>query len=471
MDLFNASPLRSSRARRFVDITAIACVLAGDTVGWLLFPSARPPLWLSPIFWVGTGLLAARHLVWPRPTVFTELWSALRGGLRAPMAGRLLMVIVVTRLGVLAVGLAASWAHPQVFDALPRISRHPVENLPARWDAFWYHEIARRGYRWSAEDRDRQQNVAFFPGYPLLMRTGGDIVAIPAKVLRAPRLFGGGEVRSMWGGVLASLACFTLATWRLFRLADLDSGDRRAAFRACVLLASYPFALFFSVPYSESLALLALISLTLAWRRTDLASGVLWGVVLGLCRSNGWTIAVALTADRLLGGSAVWKHRWAWVPVAAAPLAGAAVYSAYLYSLTGHAYEWVTAQRAWGGDVQPTWFFVRRWVMAQETGFSAYIVQDPVDAVTGVAVVFMIGVAAWIAAKRQWLYAALMVGYIAPAIALDLPASGRMTSLLFPAFIVVGSSLRRWPFAVLVAIFAIGQAWLAWRFFSWSTPY
>ncbi len=48
----------------------------------------------------------------------------------------------------------------------------PVRNLLARWDTFWYLDIAPRGYHWNGNPLE-QQNVVFFPLYPLLMRAGG----------------------------------------------------------------------------------------------------------------------------------------------------------------------------------------------------------------------------------------------------------------------------------------------------------
>ncbi|MBA3640843.1 MAG: hypothetical protein M3541_05320 [Acidobacteriota bacterium] len=462
---------RKSTVRWRMDVAAIVCLLLGDTAGSFLFPTPRPPLLLSWVFWAGAGLLVVRHAIRPTPTIFAVLWSAARERLRRPVNRRLLALVVATRLGVLAVGLIASTASPQVFSSLPTFSRNAVENLPVRWDSLWYYGIARQGYRWDATRGGEQQNIAFFPAYPLLMRTGGDIVTIPAKLLRDPDWFGSGAVRVMWGGVLVSIACFSVAMWRLFRLARLDAGNASAALRACVLAATYPFSLFFSVPYSESLALLALVSVTLAWREGHTRVGVLWGLVLGLSRPNGWTMTAALLADRLLGRSHPWTERRGWVFVAAAPVAGAAIYSAYVHRLTGNALEWALAQRAWGGVFRPWWFVVRRWERVQEDGLAAYLAQDPLDWLTLVAVIFMIAIATWMAARRQPLYAVLMVAYITPALVIDLPATGRMTALLFPAFLALGSWLRGGPFVALVALFALGQAWFAWRFFVWSTPY
>ena len=51
------------------------------------------------------------------------------------------------------------------------VDADPVRNLLARWDTFLYLDIATRGYHWNGNPL-QQQNVVFFPLFPLLMRVG-----------------------------------------------------------------------------------------------------------------------------------------------------------------------------------------------------------------------------------------------------------------------------------------------------------
>jgi hypothetical protein len=73
--------------------------------------------------------------------------------------------------------------------------------------------------------------------------------------------------------------------------------------------------------------------------------------------------------------------------------------------------------------------------------------------------------------RRRWLYGMIILAYLAPAIAIDLPATGRLTAVLFPAFVLAASRLQRRWFAMLTVLFAAGQIWFACRFFLWETPY
>ncbi|MCU1384689.1 MAG: putative integral rane protein [Acidobacteria bacterium] len=456
-----------SSAAPALDATAIVCLVAGNTVGGYICPPEWLVLGMFPPFVLGLVLVTIRCVVWPPPLLF-RTWRA--AAAEPSITWRLTAFVLFTRVAVLAGGLGAALLQPARIADSPRISANPAVSLPARWDAFWYLSIARYGYRWTPGHDEMQQNIAFFPAHPLAMRIAGDLVTIPASLLRAPDLLGGGDGRVIWGGVLASVLFFVLALSRLYRLAADDTGSAAAATSACVLLATYPFALFFSAPYSESLALLALVSLVLAWRTHDTRGGALWGVVLGLSRSNGWCVAVALLADRVMRGRGAPRWRGAWIVVAAAPL-GALLYSLYVYHLTGHLFAWATAQHAWGAHLRPLAFVTRRWHTLEVRGFRWYIRRDPADLLSFVAAATMAVAACWMIVRRQWLYGLVILAYLAPAIAIDLPATGRQTAVLFPAFILLGARVKgRWLLPLAV-VFAALQAWFAWRFFLWETPY
>ncbi len=82
---------------------------------------------------------------------------------------------------------------------------------------------------------DTQQNIAFFPAFPLAVRY------VSVFFGRQP----------LWTGVAISLVAFFWALVYLLRLAREHLGDEDRAVTAVVLLASYPFALFFSAPTAK----------------------------------------------------------------------------------------------------------------------------------------------------------------------------------------------------------------------------
>lgn len=77
-----------------------------------------------------------------------------------------------------------------------------------------------------------------------------------------------------------------------------------------------------------------------------------------------------------------------------------------------------------------------------------------------------------LAARRHgWYLAAFPIAYLLPALAINLPAIGRMTCVLFPGFLGLASVLSRTRVLALGALGAVLQIWLAMRFFTWQTPY
>ena len=82
--------------------------------------------------------------------------------------------------------------------------------------------------------------------------------------------------RLLWGGVIVSLAAFAWAAVYLWRLARDTIGEERAP-AAVALLAAYPFAVFFSAPYTESLFLLGAVGAIYHFRRGELAPAAAWG--------------------------------------------------------------------------------------------------------------------------------------------------------------------------------------------------
>src|SRR3954462_2914331 len=111
---------------------------------------------------------------------------------------------VVTRAGVLCIGLAAAvWIGYTPEPGAPsawRVTDDPVRNLLARWDAFWYMDVATRGYHWNGNPLERQ-NAVFFALLPMLMRIIGATTGRPAPL----------------AGLMVSLASFLAALCYLWR--------------------------------------------------------------------------------------------------------------------------------------------------------------------------------------------------------------------------------------------------------------
>ena len=97
-------------------------------------------------------------------------------------------IFVVGYLAVLMFGYAEGRAPLRHFN-------NELLNLPVRWDAGWYLEIVTHGYHFAPDHADLQQNIVFFPAYPMLMRGVG-------------RLLGGHMTGYVLAGTAISLAAF-----------------------------------------------------------------------------------------------------------------------------------------------------------------------------------------------------------------------------------------------------------------------
>src|SRR3954447_2877961 len=209
---------------------------------------------------------------------------------RGPSAAAIVAAAVVgTRLPILLCGAIAAWAigtvPPPAAEAVWRVSSGEVANLLARWDTFFYYTIATDGYHWNP-DVFLHYNVVFFPLLPMLMRVGG--AAIGGHPLLA--------------GLGISLASFAGALWMLYRLAQLELGEEHA-WRVVLLISTFPYAVYFSAVYTESLFLLLSVGAFYAMRRGRLGWVAVCGLLAGVTRPNGFWLALPL------GCLALWPRR------------------------------------------------------------------------------------------------------------------------------------------------------------------
>ena len=375
--------------------------------------------------------------------------------LAGPIGTRLSILL----LGAVAVTIVGTIPAPTA-EALWRVSSNELANLQARWDTDFYDQIATAGYRWDPT-AFLHQNVVFFPLYPLLMRWGG-------------ALLGG---HPLLAGTIISLAAFAGAIALLYRLAVLELGQEKA-WPVILLLSTYPYALFYSAVYTESLFLLLTVGAFYAMRRRHLVLAALLGFAAGLTRPNGFWLALPLLwiaatapsdgsdADSGQGPGRRQRRRIAAIIVALAPLAGAAIFSAYLYVRFGDALAWVHGQAAWGMPLlgrgpAPDPFRAPedlRLKVSEVMVYAGDIAAFGFAAAAIVPVARYVGVAygLWIAVN------------IFPPVAAHLFISlGRFTAVLFPLFFWLALVVPRARLARVAGAFAACQAILAVAFFLW----
>jgi hypothetical protein len=368
--------------------------------------------------------------------------------------------VLATRLPVLLLGALAvtivGTVPPPAAEAVWRVSSQEVSNLLARWDTFFYYTIATDGYYWNPSIF-LHYDVVFFPLYPLLMRWGG--AAIGGHPLLA--------------GLIVSLTAFAAALMLLYRLALLELGEDYA-WRVILLISTFPYALFFSAVYTESLFLLLSVGAFYAMRRGRLGWAAACGFAAGLTRPNGFwlVLPLALLAARTPAGEAPGASARGVVVrplallAACAPALGVAIFSSYLQWRFGDALAWVHGQAAWGvqlmlragapdpgklpGEALIKPIEVIAWIGNIAAFIAAICAIRPISRRLGLAY----GV--WIA-----------VNIFPPVVAHLFISLGRFTSVLFPVFFWMAIRIPRERVARVAIAFAAGQAVLATWFFLW----
>jgi hypothetical protein len=304
----------------------------------------------------------------------------------------------------------------------------------ARWDSGWYYQIAANGYR--IDPNEQQNDVAFYPLYPLLTRW-------LAKLSHAP-IFDAGialSLASLLGGLLFfSSLC---AGW----------GDPPNPSGAVGALLLYPSAFFFAAFYTESLFFLATAAAFWGGRERRWLLCGLAGAAACLTRFNGVLILLPIAwyawESRGRGGKR-------WPPIAAVALtaAGAAAFPVYLWRAWGDPLLYFHSHRGsgWNQRAAPVW----KLALDAAHNFLYYFRRSETGGVllTGLAAASLV-LFSFLAVQlfrdrmiAEGLYCATTMLILWHAGSLD--GIHRYVLALFPCFFLLAQALRRRP--VLIAL-------------------
>jgi hypothetical protein len=195
-------------------------------------------------------------------------------------------------------------------------SANPMRDKLLSWDAALLVRVAVEGYPrsyvYAPDGRLLGSTLAFFPGYPLLIRLGHAVTRADAATVAI-------AVAWICAGVLAVLVCaLGTALW-----------DRRTGLVLTALLCAQPMSVVFSMAYSEPVFLMfAVGALLAAYRHRWLLAGGL-GLAAGLTRPTGVAVALALLVAAVVHVSRRSNGPRRWWALAGAGLAATGV-PAYL---------------------------------------------------------------------------------------------------------------------------------------------
>jgi hypothetical protein len=413
-------------------------------------------------------LALVRHARWRRAPLPSILWAQRPHGLPAAWsatafvwAGSRLSVILAGYFAVLLIGFPEP---PPTF----RVSENVFLNMPARWDAGWYLDIAVNGYRWLGVPY-KEQNIAFFPAFPMAMRASGALLGAwrpgISPIVR-DRLV-------LVGGWMFAVGVFWYALAYVYRWAEARAGPDVARATA-TLLAVYPFAVFFSAPYTEGLFMLGAVATFFHFERQEWSRAALWGLLSGLVRPNGalLMIPLALLALRHWRLAAPGRFNAAFWLALGAPAAGLFGYALFMRELTGRLFAWGDVQAAWGRTYQVTTWVGLEVARMSEHGIIAYPENAPITLLNGLAALMALLLLWRVGSAAGAAYVLFILVNLGPAIVSGgLMSVGRFTSTLFPLFFALALVLPRRQLTGWVVGFSVLQGLFAVLFFTWRPPF
>lgn len=218
--------------------------------------------------------------------------------------------------------------------------QHPLVNVWSRWDAGWYLQIAKSGYSYKP---GRPSSVAFFPLYPLLIRSLSTVLFFPED-----------DYWFLVSGILLSNLSLLIALIYFYKLVRLDSGEVTAA-RTILYLLVFPTSFFFSSVYAESLFLALSVTAFYQGRKNRWALACVLAGLAILCRSQGILIVLPLVLEYLQQRDFRFRRiQWNILFFLLIP-AALALFPLYLQTQFGTWRVLFAAQQPWGRHLMWPW--------------------------------------------------------------------------------------------------------------------
>jgi hypothetical protein len=154
---------------------------------------------------------------------------------------------------------------------------------------------------------------------------------------------------------------------------------------------------------------------------------------------------------------------------AAAPAIGLAIYAGFIWSLTGRPLAFAASHAAWGRTYQGLGALVsHQYSILANAGLSGYVGTPGYDVLNAIGAIFAMATIWPVTRRLGAAYGLFMALNILPALADGgLLSTGRLSSVLFPAFIWLATAVPSNHRPGWIATFAALQAFGAALFYTW----
>lgn len=287
------------------------------------------------------------------------------------------------------------------------------------WDVTLFAKVAQFGYDGYPVHYPDKDIVAFFPGFPYVLR----LVHVLVPDWTA-------------AGLLVSLVAGAVAVVYLSRLAELDGVDGS---RAALYLVLSPYAVFLFAGYSEALFLGFALPGWYAARRGSWPAASLLVAAAATVRVSGLFLAVALVVE-----FAVTSRDWRLAPWLLAPFLSVFAYVVYLHQLTGDWLRWQHAQASgWGRHLtNPVKAFQTTWDYATSSSTPGDYLWSFRAEIVSVAIGVLL--TAVLLRRREWGQATYIgLSVLALATSTYYLSIARATLLWFPLWILLAEQAGR----------------------------
>jgi Gpi18-like mannosyltransferase len=312
-----------------------------------------------------------------------------------------------------------------------------------QWDSEWYFRIATEGYRYNG-DPTIQQNVVFYPLYPMLARSLGAISGLtPADAL-----------------LLVSNGAGMLSIVALFKLVREEFGDQ-LALTTVALFCFFPASVLLSAGYTEPLELLLIVVFFLVLKQQRYLSAALFAGLAVADRSTGIVLLPVLLWE-------MWRNRdqkpflALLLPCVALATSGIWLFMIYLWSQFGDPFVFAYGQAAFHRE---TTFAARLIAALTFEPFTRMMLNDwnPWGQDSWFTLLFIVLIAVgWLRLRSSWMLFALGV-FLLPYLTLSggpagFVSMGRFNLVSFPLFVVLADLLLRVKWLLAGVIGLLGAA-------------
>jgi len=183
-------------------------------------------------------------------------------------------IVLFSRLLIILIVIVSSVIPDFLQNGVPRV-KIPILGLFAKWDSFYYIDIATYGYSLKAEF------WAFRPFYPLILWSLGSPLTG----------FLGKWESFLIAGVFWNIFAFSLAAIYLYKLTKLLI-DEETAYLTVLLLSMFPATVFFTAVYPESTYLLLVVASLYYLEKGRIPLAALLATLAGFTRPEGFLLFI-----------------------------------------------------------------------------------------------------------------------------------------------------------------------------------